>query len=100
MCATVLAPLVTMTTPFVVAARYQDSALRRVEPTGDRKQPLKRKWVVITDEHGNRRLRMRWTVARVVLPATVRKAAQPRVEPAVGRECEPNPDPKALVAIS
>jgi hypothetical protein len=100
MCATVLAPQVTMTTPFVAAARYQESNLRRVEHGGNRKQPLGRKWVVVTDEHGNRRLQMRWTVARVVPPATVCKATGPWVEPAVGRESESTLGLQAQVAIS
>jgi hypothetical protein len=100
MCATVLAPQVTTTTPFVAAARYQDSNLRRVEHAGDHKQSLERKWVVVTDEHGNRRLRMHWTAARVVSPATVCKATRPWAEPAVGRESEPTLAPQAQVAIS
>ena len=100
MCATVLAPQVTMSTPVVAVARYQDSNLRRVEPTEDRKQSLERKWVVVTDEQGNRRLRMRWTVARVVPPAMVCKAARPWVEPAVGRESEPTLGPQARAATS
>ena len=100
MCATVLAPEVTMTTPFLAAARYQDSNLRRVEHTGDRKQSLERKWVVVTDKHGNRRLRMSWTVARFFPPAMVRKATQACVEAAVGREREPTPGPpQARVVI-
>lgn len=45
MCATVFAPQVTMTKPFVAMARYQDSSLRRVEHAGDREQPLGRKWL-------------------------------------------------------
>ncbi len=85
MCATVLAPQITMTTPLVAAVHYQDSNLRRVEHSGDHKQSLGRKWVVVTDEHGSRSLRMRWTVARVVPSATACKA-RPWVEPAVGRE--------------
>ena len=98
MCATVLAPQVAMTTPFVAAARYQDSNLRRMEHAGDREQPLGRKWVVVIDEHGNRRLQMRWTVARVVPPAAVCEATWPCVEPAVGRESEPTLGPQAQVA--
>ncbi len=100
MCATVLAPQVMMATPFVAAARHHDSNFRRAEHAGDHKQSLERKWVVVTDEHGNRRLRMRWTVARVVPPATVCKATRPVVEPAVGRESEPTLGPQAQVAIS
>jgi hypothetical protein len=29
----------------------------------DRNLPLKMSWVVVTDEHGRRQLRMRWRVA-------------------------------------
>jgi hypothetical protein len=100
MCATVLAPQVAMTTPFVAAARYQESNFRRVEHAGDHKQSLERKWVVVTDEHGNRRLQMRWSVARVVPPATVCKATRPGVEVAVGRVCNSTPGPQARLAIS
>jgi hypothetical protein len=100
MCTIVLAPQITMTTPFVAAARYQVSDLSRVEHTGDHKQPLERDWVVVTDEHGNRRLRMRWTVARVVPPATVCKATRPCVEAAAGRECQPTLSSQAQVVIS
>ncbi|MGB9072433.1 MAG: hypothetical protein WCC22_07150 [Terriglobales bacterium] len=91
MCATVLAPQVTLTTPFVVAAQYQDSNFRRVEHARDRKRPLSMKWVVVIDEHGNRRLRMHWTGA---LPPTLGKATLPCVEPALGRVYGPNPSPK------
>lgn len=99
MCTTVLAPQITMTMPFVVAARYQDSNFRPVEQTRDRERPLSRKWVVVTDEHGNRRLRMRWTVARVLPPAVVCKGTRLWVEAAVGRVCDPTPGPQARVAI-
>jgi len=73
MCATVLAPQGTMTAPLVSAARYQDSNFGRAEHSGDRKLPLSTQWVVVTDEHGNGRLRMRWTVARFFPPTTVCK---------------------------
>jgi hypothetical protein len=100
MCATVLALQVTMTTSFVALVEHEDSNLRRVEYSGDRTQSLGRKWVVATDDQGNRRLRMRWTVARVFPPVTVCKAARPWVEPAVGREGELTPSPQPRVAIS
>jgi hypothetical protein len=98
MCATVLDPQIrTMTAPLVTAAWYQDSNFRRVEQrpehSGDRKRPLSMKWGVVTGEHGNRTLRMCWTVARVVPPATVCKAKGKWVEPAVGWESEPTPRP-------
>jgi len=103
MCATVVAPQVTMTMPFEAAARYQDSNFGRVEHSmehsGDREQPLGRKWVVVIDEHGNRRLRMRWTVARFFPPGTVGKATRASVEAAVGRVCERILGPQARVAI-
>src|ERR1019366_7468941 len=98
MCATVLDPQIrTMTAPLVTAAWYQNSNFRHVEQrpehSGDRKRPLSMKWGVVTDEHGNRTPRMRWTVARVVPPATVCKTKRTRGEAAVGRECEPTPCP-------
>jgi hypothetical protein len=58
---TLLAPQVTQ---FEGAAWGQGPNFRGVEHTEDRKQSLSMKWVVITDELGNRRLRMRWTVTR------------------------------------
>ncbi len=75
MCATVLAPQIAMTTPFEAASRYQGSNFRRVENAGDREQPLGRKWVVVIDEHGNRKLQICWTVARVVPPARFESGA-------------------------
>jgi hypothetical protein len=100
MCATVLALQVTMTTPFVALAPYQGSNRQSVEYSGDYKHSLERKWVVVTDEHGNRRLRITWTVAQVVPPATVCEAARRWVEPAVCRESEPTLGPQARTAIS
>ncbi len=98
MCATVLAPQIAMTTPVAVAARYQGSNLSRLEQTRDQKS-LGRKWVVVIDEHGNQRLRMRWTVTRVP-PAPVCKATRPWVELGVGRESDSTPGPQARVATS
>jgi hypothetical protein len=98
MCATVLAPQVT--TPVVAAARYQDSNFRHLENSGDRKQPLSRKWVMVVDEHGKGRLRMRWTVAQFFPPATVCNVTRPWVEPAVGREHDSATGSQAQVAIS
>jgi len=99
MCATVLAPQVTMTTPFVGAARYQDTNFRRGEHTEDRKRQLSMRWVVVSDEHGNRRLRMRWTVARSWVPPTLCNVAPQCVQPAVGRVCDPTPGTQERVAI-
>jgi len=100
MCATVLALQATITKPFAAPAQYQDANPRRVEFSGDREQPLERQWVAIIDEHGNRRLRMHWTVARVVPPPTVCKAEQLCVEPADGKESKPILGLQAQAAIS
>jgi hypothetical protein len=51
----------TMAMPVEAAVRYQDFNFRGVDPGSDCK-PLTREWVVETDEHGRRRLRMHWTV--------------------------------------
>jgi hypothetical protein len=96
---TLLAPQVKMTTPFAGAAWQQDCNFKLVEHAEDRKRPLSMKWVVVTDEHGNRELRMRWTVARPFLPVTVCNATRPQAEPAVGWGCAPTPSPQARVAI-
>jgi hypothetical protein len=61
MCTTLPA---TRVTQFEGAAWSQGPNFRRVEHTEDRKRSLSMKWVVVTDELGNGRLRMRWTVAR------------------------------------
>lgn len=59
--ATLDGPQVAMpATHLVRAACYQDSNLRSLEHAEDRKQPVSMRWVVITDQHGSRRLRMRW----------------------------------------
>ena len=44
--------------------------------TANRKLPLSMNWIAVTDEHGNRRLQMRWTVARSSIPAVGRGAIQ------------------------
>jgi hypothetical protein len=64
MCMTQFSPQAAMTGPLEGVSRRQKSNPRRIEPTGDRKQPLRMKWVEETDESGIRRLRMHWTVAR------------------------------------
>ena len=61
-----------MTTPVVAAIRYQDFNFRGVDHGSDHK-PLTREWVVETDEHGKRSLRMHWTVALLPPSAMVRK---------------------------
>jgi hypothetical protein len=99
MCITLLAPQLTMTTPVVRAARYEGCSFKPAEHTEDRKRPLNMKWVMVTDEHGNRKLRIDWTVASSFLPATVGKGMWPCVEPALGGRCVSMPNPQARVAI-
>lgn len=62
MCAIGMAIPITMTTEVMAAIRYQDFNFRGVDHGSDYK-PLTREWVVETDEHDRRSLRMRWTVA-------------------------------------
>jgi len=81
------------------AVCYQDVKFRQREQTEDRKGQLSMKWVAVTDEHGNRKLRIRWIVARVVPPATVCKEAWPWSEPAASRESEATLIPQARLAI-
>jgi len=52
-----------MTTPFAQTARHEIFEVWPVSFTAERKQPLSMSWVVVTDEDGNRRLRMSWTAA-------------------------------------
>ena len=52
------------------ALRYQDVKFKQREQTEDRKRQLTMNWDVVTDEHGSRRLQMRWTVARSPVPPT------------------------------
>jgi len=99
MCATVLAPEVTMTTPVVGTARYQVSNFRPMEQTRDRQRQLGTKWVAVTDERGNRRLQMRWTLARFFLSPPVCEATRPGVEAAVGRGHEPTPGLQARLLV-
>ena len=81
------------------AVCYQDVKFKRTEQTEGCKRRLSKKWVVVTDEHGNRKLRIRWIVARVVPPATVCKEAWPWSEPAASRESEATLIPQARLAI-
>ena len=72
----------------------------RTEQTANHKRQLSMKWVVVTDQHGSRRLRMRWTIARPSVPPTFRSATRRLVQPAMGRGSDPTPGPEARVAIS
>jgi hypothetical protein len=86
---------------FADALRYEDVKFKRREQTEDRKRLLNMKWVVATDEHGHRRLQVRWTVARSSIPSTVCKPAPTSVQPAMGRRaCDPTPGPEVRIAIS
>ena len=66
MCTILLAPEMSVTPRFADVVCYLDVKFNRTEQTEDRRRQLSVKWVVATDEHGHRRLRMRWTAARVV----------------------------------
>lgn len=79
MCTTLLAPQMTQ---FDAAGSYHDPNFSH---TANRKLPLSMNWFAVTDEHGNRRLQMRWTVARSSIPPTFRSATPQCVQPAVGR---------------
>ena len=59
MCTNLLARQATMATPFVCADWHQDSNFKRAEHTEDRKRPLSMNWVVVINEHGDRRLRIK-----------------------------------------
>ena len=99
MCATVLAQPITMTTPFVRKARCQDSTFKPVE-NGNGQGPLSRQWVVVTDEHGTRRLRMRWTAAPFFSPSRIGKAAGSRFEPVAGRLLDAITSPQPQIGTS
>jgi len=100
MCTIFVAPK-RRTERFADALCYQDVNFKRREQTEDRKRQLNMKWVVATDELGNRRLQMRWTVARSSIPSTVCKSTPKSVQPAMGRgACDPTPDPEVRIAIS
>jgi hypothetical protein len=62
-CMTLFAePMAMATTQLVRAIQHEDTCSWRTEPKAEQK-PLSMSWVVVTDEHGKRELRMRW-VAR------------------------------------
>jgi hypothetical protein len=81
------------------AFRYQDVKSKQREQTEDRKRHLSMKWDVVSDEHGSRRLQMRWTGARSPVPPTFRSSTSQCVQPAMGRGSDPTPGPEARVAI-
>jgi hypothetical protein len=48
-----------MATTQLVRVHHEDAPLWQVEPKAEYK-PLRMSWVVVTDEHGKRELRMHW----------------------------------------
>ena len=59
-CMTLFAqPIAMATMQLASAIHYEDATLRQVEPKAEH-TPLRMSWVVVTDEHGKRQLRMRW----------------------------------------
>jgi len=99
MCTTLLAPQITVTKRLADVALRQGDIFRAAKYAKDRKQPLTMKWVVVIDEHGNRGLRMRWTVTRSPVPTMLCKLTLKCVQPAVNRVCDSTPGPQAAVAI-
>jgi len=85
MCTILVAPEMRMTKRFIDAVCYQDFNVMRAEHSEARKRQLSMKWVVVTDEHGKRRLQMRWTGARSPVPPTFRSSTSQCVQPAMGR---------------
>ena len=81
------------------AVCYQDK-FKPTEQTEERKRRLSMKWVVVTDELGNRRLQMRWTVARSSVSPAFRSSTSQCVQPAMRRRSDPTPGPEPRVAIS
>lgn len=101
MCTILIAPQIT-TKRSTDAVCYQDVKFNRAEHDEHRKAPSSMKWVVVIDEIGNRRLEMRWTVARSSLPApaTLGSATARCVRPAIGRVCDLMPGPETGRSIS
>jgi hypothetical protein len=59
-CMTLFAqPIAMATTQLVSAIHHEDASLWQVEPKAEHK-PLSMSWVVVTDENGERQLRMHW----------------------------------------
>ena len=58
-CMTVFAPTMAMATTQLARAIHGDASSWHVEPKAELKS-LRMSWVVVTDENGERRLRMQW----------------------------------------
>ena len=54
-------PMAMATTQLACVIHNKDASSWRVEPKAELK-PLRMSWVVVTDEHGKRQLRVHWTV--------------------------------------
>lgn len=79
MYAALFAPQATMSARFESASRHQGSNLDRVDHNEVCKLPLNMRWVVDTDDNGNRRLCMHWTVAP---PPAIGQVSDPGYRPA------------------
>jgi len=55
-------PIAMATTQLARAVRHQDNFSWHVEPKANK--PLRMNWVVVTDEPGQRRLRMQWVASK------------------------------------
>jgi hypothetical protein len=95
-----VAPEMRMTKRFIDAVCYQDFNVMRAEHSEAHKRQLNMRWVVVTDEHGKRRLQMRWTGARSSVPPTSRSSTSQSVQPAMGRGSDPTPGPEAQLNLN
>ena len=82
------------------ALRYQDVKFKQREQTEDRKGQLTMKWDMVTDEHGSRRLQMRWTVTRSSVPRIFHSSTSQCAQPCDGSGERPNSRPEVRVTIS
>jgi len=73
MCTILIAPEMRTTKRFTDAYSCQDFKVKRAERTENRQRQLNMKWVVVTDEQGNRLLEMRWAVAQSSNPSRLCK---------------------------
>jgi hypothetical protein len=62
-CKTLFAPLAMTTSQLARSVCFEKSHAELTEQIVGRNLPLKMSWVVVTDEHGRRQLRMRWRPA-------------------------------------
>jgi hypothetical protein len=62
-CMTLFAPRTMATTQLAQTTCRENCDFWLIDFAAERKRPLNLSWVVVTDEQGSRRLRMRWTVA-------------------------------------